>query len=413
MDSLIGGLIDTFRPSNAAPVSFAPGRLSNLTQSFRRGSQKGQMEAYGSVGTLFSIVSTLANATSQVSWGLYRKRDGRGRLAGGQDRIPVANHAAMDLWNKPNPFFTRQRFVEGFQQHIDLTGEGWWVVYRDSRFDIPLELWYVRPDRIYPVPHPTEYLSGYVYCGPDGEKVPLGLDEVIPLQMPNPLDPYRGMGPVQSLLADLDSTRFSAEWNRNFFLNSAEPGGIIMAPSELSDPQFDRLRSRWNEQHRGVAGAHRVAILENGLTWQDRSYSMKDMQFVELRQISRDVIMEAYGMSKFSLGIVDDVNRASAEASKAWFGEYKTIPRLERIKGVLNNNLLPMFGTTAEELEFDYDNPVPPNREQENAELNAKVQAFTGLVSAGVDPESAAEVAGLPPLKMRELTEPAPVGSDV
>ncbi len=47
-------------------------------------------------------------------------------------------------------------------------------------------------------------------------------------------------------------------------LREAEPGGIIEVPTPLSDPDFDQLRDRWNEQHRGVANAHRVAILEHG-----------------------------------------------------------------------------------------------------------------------------------------------------
>jgi hypothetical protein len=36
---------------------------------------------------------------------------------------------------------------------------------------------------------------------PDGQQIPLERDEVI--RLPNPLDPYRGVGPAQSILADL------------------------------------------------------------------------------------------------------------------------------------------------------------------------------------------------------------------
>ncbi|NIS37117.1 MAG: phage portal protein, partial [Actinobacteria bacterium] len=71
------------------------------------------------------------------------------------------------------------------------------------------------------------FLAGFLYHGPNGEQVPLSLDEVIHIRYPNPLDPYRGLGPVQSAMIDLDSARYSAEWNRNFFVNSAEPGGHL------------------------------------------------------------------------------------------------------------------------------------------------------------------------------------------
>jgi HK97 family phage portal protein len=346
----------------------------------------------GTVGTLFSIVNRTSNATALVDWKLYRK------AASGkpEDRIEVTQHAALDLWNKPNKFFTRQELVESEQQHIDLTGEGWIVIAHSPRSSLPLELWPVRPDRIQPVPHPVDFISGYLYTGPDGQEIALRTEDVIQIRMPNPLDPYRGMGPVQSILTELDASRYSAEWNRNFFMNSAEPGGIIELPSVLSDPEWDQLQARWNEQHKGVANAHRVAFIEHG-QWKDRKYTQRDMQFAELRSVSRDVIREAFGAPAFVLGEVGDVNRATAEASKVLFAEQLTVPRLERFKQALNNDLLPLYGKDATRLlEFDYCDPVPPDAAARNEELTAKAAAYAQFVESGADPLLVAEYLDLP-----------------
>ncbi len=355
------------------------------------------MAAMGNVGTLFAIVTKLANSTSQVEWKLYRKADGRGRVAGAESRKEVTSHAALDLWNKPNPFYTRQEFVETFQQHQELTGESWWLMGRADGFEAPLEMWPIRPDKMRVNPSATEFIKDYTYIGPDGEQIPLGLKDIIQLRLPNPLDPYRGMGPVQSLLADLDGIKYSAEWNRNFFLNSAEPGGIIEVDKRLDDDEFNEMRDRWNEQHRGVSRAHRVALIEQG-HWVDRSYSQKDMQFVQLREVGRDTIMEAFTISKLMMGIVDDVNRASADASEYVFSKYLMIPRLERIKQALNNDLLPMFGPTGEGLEFDYCNPVPKDEVAEAAEMASQIDGIVKLIGAGFDPDQVLEMFGLPAL---------------
>lgn len=376
--TMLGAILNRATSSAAPPVPFSSRAQSHAWGFGSRRDAHAQMAAMGSVGTLFSIVNRTSNATSQVEWKLWRKA-ASGRK---EDRVEVTSHAALDLWLKPNPFMPRQEFVEVVQQHIDLTGEGWWVVGRHAASPIPLELWPVRPDRITPIPDPDTYLRGYMYQAPDGQQIALELDQVIQLRMPNPLDPYRGMGPVQSILTDLDATRYSAEWNKNFFLNSAEPGGIIEVPNALSDPDFDQLRSRWNEQHRGVANAHRVAILEHG-KWVDRKFTQRDMQFAELRSVSRDVIREAFGMPAFALGEVADVNRATAEASAAWFDANITVPRLERIKGALNHDLLPMFGPTTQGLEWDYENPVADDRELAARELTAKAAAARELIDAG------------------------------
>jgi HK97 family phage portal protein len=354
------------------------------------------MRAMGSVGTLFAIVDRLAVSTAAVQWGLFREARPDERP---EDRTRVTSHAALDLWNRPNPFFTRQLLVETVQQHYELVGEGWLVVSRHPAVrSIPLELWPVSPSRMTPIPDRDNYLVGYIYSSPDGEQIPLELDEVIHIRRPNPIDPYRGIGAVQTILADLEGVQLSAEWNRNFFRNSAEPGGIIQVPDRLEDEQFNELRERWNEQHKGVGNAHRVAIIEHG-QWVDRNVSQRDMQFAELRAVSRDVIREAFGITKFAIGDVEDINRATGEAAKTWFAEQMTEPRAERWRQALNGQLLPMYGTTGKGVEFDYDSPVPEDADAENAALTAKSNAAALLATTGYDPAGVLETVGLPPMK--------------
>lgn len=398
--------------SNAARTATPPVPFASRAASYSRGifgsnrSAEGQMRAMSAVSTLFAIVDRTSNATALVDWKLYRKAKS-GRV---EDRVEVTSHAALDLWNKPNPFMPRQEFVESSTQHYDLTGETWWVIAYHPGVNIPLELWPVRPDRITPVPDAETFLKGYVYTSPDGQQIPLELNEVIQLRRPNPLDPYRGLSPVLSILPDLDTSRYAAEWSRAFFMNSAQPGGVIEVPAHLSDPEWDEMRERWAEQHKGVHNAHKVGIIEHGAKWVDRTISQRDMQFVELRGATADRVREAYGISKSAIGDFEDINRASALAAKGWFAEQQTVPRLERIKAALNFELLPMFGATAVGLEFDYCNPVPQDPETEAATLTARANAAKALADAGAwDPDDILSAVGLP--DMRRAAAPSVTAS--
>ncbi|CAM5622522.1 phage portal protein [Streptomyces aurantiogriseus] len=390
--TLLGALFNRTNTATTTPVPFA-----SRTASYGRGlfgSQRGttaQLDAMGAVSTLFAIVNRTAKAEAGVEWKLYRKAKSGKK----EDRVEVTAHAALDLWNRPNPFYTQSVFVEAGAQHKQLTGETWWVIARDERVDLPLEMWVVRPDRIRPVPDPEKFLLGYMYTGPDGQEVALRKEDVIFIRTPHPTDPYRGIGPVQALLTDLDAVRYSAEWNRSFFLNSAEPGGIIEVPNGLSDDQFDELRERWNEQHKGVANAHRVAILEHGV-WKDRKFTQRDMQFAELRNLSREVIREAFGFPKPMTGAVDDVNRANGDSGERMFARWLCVPDLEAIRDALNHQLLPLYGRTGDGLEFDYENPVPDDVESEATQLTARSQAAAVLVSAGFEPKGTLSAVGLP-----------------
>ena len=396
MKSLIGGALTLRRPPappvDSAPVPYAARRADVTYPWSQPTGMEAQMRAMGAVGTLFAIVNRTSTAVSAVNWRLWRKAPS----GLPEDRVEVTRHAALDVLSRPNPFTTRQELFEVGQQHVDLTGEGWWVVARNpAARSLPLELWPVRPDRMSPVPSPTDFLTGYVYTGPEGQRIPLAREDVIFVRMPNPMDPYRGMGPVQSILATLESNSAMIEWNRMFFRNSAEPGGIIEVDTRLSDPEFTEMSTRWAEQHRGMSNAHRVAIIEQG-HWIDRNVTQRDMQFIEGLGVSKDLIREAFGMPKFAVGDVSDVNRATAEASERWFAKQITVPRLERWQQALNFDFLPMFGPVAAGLEFDYDTPVAEDEEAENAELTAKSNAAKLFVECGFTAASVVEALGLP-----------------
>lgn len=407
--------------ANKAPIPLAPRRTSGsfgFGATLSGSNKTAELKAMGSVGTLFSIVNRTTTATAAVEWRLYRKPKDRAVLqhsgTSGQDvREQVTTHAALTLWEKPNDFYPQQRYVESFQQHVDLVGEGYWVLGRDARVTFPTEMWCVRPDRIEPVPDRDRFLKGYVYMGPDGEKVPLNLDEVVPIIQPDPETPYHGMGAVQSIMADLQASQFTSQYNRNFFLNSAEPGGVIEVEKRLTDDEFDELSMRWNEQHRGVSKAHRIAVLEQG-KYVPMGFSMKDMAFPELRKANRESIMEAFGISNATLGITDGVNFASAKAAEAQFAQLLTVPRLNRIKQALNNVYLPLFGSTGAGVEFDYVSPVPQDPIAVNAERDSKFAALGVAVPLGFDAGELLNALGLPPVKWTKPevpVAPAPVGN--
>lgn len=395
MRSLLTSLTDR------SPVPYTPRRGPGWSgQGLPAVDQAHALASMGSVGTLFAIVSRIAQSAAGVDWCLYKtSTDSRRTYATTpRPRDEVTKHPALEVWNRPNPFMSRQSFVEIFSQHLELVGEGYWLPAYDDRFQFPTELWPARPDRMIEIPSPTEFLAGWVYRGPDGDRIPLPVSEVIQLKSPNPTNIYRGMGAVQSILTDLDSTRYSAEWNRNFFINGAQPGGVIELPGNMSDEEFDQFNTRWKETHQGVAGAHKVALLEAGAKWQDANFSQKDMQFAELRQVSTDIIREAFGISKTMLGQTEDVNRATAEAAEFVFARWLLTSRLERIKGALNRSFLPLFGPLGEGYEFDYVSPVPADLDREASERTSKTDAVTKMIEAGFAPGEVLSLYGLPDL---------------
>ncbi|HEX7008504.1 MAG TPA: phage portal protein, partial [Phycisphaeraceae bacterium] len=362
------------------------------------------MRQYGSVGWLFAVVSRIAEGAAAAEWELYRRLRNR-------DREEVLEHDFLTLWNRPNPFYTREELLETLTQHFALVGEMWIVVLRDTS-GRPAELWPVRPDRIAPVPDAEEFIRGYVYkVGAD--KIPLRREDVISIIRPNPLDPYRGLGVVQTIIADIEGEKAASIWNRNFFTNGALPGGIIELPEGISDSDFEQMVLRWREQHQGVGNAHRVAIIERG-KWVERRFSPRDMLLDKVRMGGRDVILGAFGFPRHMLGITEDVNRANADAAEVMFTRHIIRPLLRRIRANMNEELVkPTWGP---QFELDFIDPTPEDREQERLDFDSKVNAVGTLVRSGYEPAAvlaALELPeiphiGLPPVTVQPVGGPTP-----
>jgi HK97 family phage portal protein len=294
---------------------------------------KGAIDCYSQVGWLYAVISKIAQGVADADWCLYTDRKG--------ELTEVENSPIMDVFNFVNPFQTRQEFIELHEIYMGLVGESFWVINR-NKGGLPGEIWLAPPERMSVVPSKKDFIAGYIYKV-GSESIPLDKELVIHHKLPNPSNPYRGLGPVQALAIDLDSELYAGKWNRNFFYNSARPDGVITFEGTLAEEQFDRLKKQWTERHGGTANAHKMAIMEGGGKYQQIQLSAKDMDFKELRLLNRDNILGVFGMPLSVMGITENVNRANAESGEYVFARWIVTPRLKRLQGKLNEQFLPMF----------------------------------------------------------------------
>lgn len=394
--------------SNRAPVPLAPNVRTNYFGYQPSSDMLAYLDAYATDGVIHPIVARLAESTSEAEWKLWTKSNS----GDDQDRKAVQAHAVLDLLAHPNDFQPFSEIVESGQQHVDLVGEC--SIVMGFAAGLPADMWVLRPDRIQPVPDPWNFLAGWVYTAPGtGEKIPLDPKELLRIRQPSPVDPYRGMGAVQALLRDLDAQRFTKEWQANFFKNSAIPGGMIKVDRRLGDDEFEEMSKRWASQHQGVSKSHRVAILEQA-EWVANAFTLKDLQIAELDGVGRDKALAAFGMPKSIIGIVEDVNRANAEAGEYLFARWMLKPRLNRWKSMLNRQVLSQYGS-AKRMVLDYTDPVPENSEQALAELKTKSGVLVALVKAGYESAEVLELLDWPDLKYTAPPPPtivAPPGTE-
>jgi hypothetical protein len=118
-----------------------------------------------------------------------------------------------------------------------------------------------------------------------------------------------------------------------------------------------------NQRFSGTGNAGKPMLLEGDFDWKEMGLSPKDMDFIQLKNMSAKDIALVYGVPSQLIGIPDSQTYSNfAEAKLALYNE-TIIPLLDRIQGDLNEWLIPMFNEQGLELRYDIDS-IPAMAEQ-------------------------------------------------
>jgi phage portal protein BeeE len=79
----------------------------------------------------------------------------------------------------------------------------------------------------------------------------------------------RGFSPLHAIILSVENDYLATAFNRNFFEQGAVLSGFIKVPEPLPEDAYRRLRDSFENQHSGIAKAHRIAILEGGMDFKN------------------------------------------------------------------------------------------------------------------------------------------------
>lgn len=168
--------------------------------------------------------------------GYYFDEDGKKR--------EVAGHKSLQILRRVNEFWTLNRLMRMTELCLSIWGRGYWVIERegpDNKGE-PVEIWWVRSDRMKVYPHSTKYISAFEYDPMDGgDPILFKPHEVVWFRYPNPMDEYGGLSPIAAarLAADLRSS--AAQSNKKLFDHVC---GVGCCPCVIQ-VNIDQLSSNW------------------------------------------------------------------------------------------------------------------------------------------------------------------------
>ena len=271
---------------------------------------------------VYACVRILSETLAALPLQLYRYTQG------GKER--VYDHPLYHLLHdEPNPEMTSFIFRETLMSHLLIWGNAYAQIIRD-RLGRVQGLYPLRPDRMTVCRDESGQIY-YLYTKTSDEnpaikpygQVLLRKDEV--LHIPGlGFDGLVGYSPIAMARNAVGMTMACEEYGASFFANGASPSGVLEHPGVLKDPA--KVRDSWNAVYQGSANAHKVAVLEEGMKYQQIGIPPEEAQFLETRKFQLNEIARLYRIPPHMIGDLEKSSFNNIEQQSMEFVKYTLDP---------------------------------------------------------------------------------------
>ncbi len=278
--------------------------------------------------SVFACIRVLGETVAGLPLITYRETRN-----GGRER--ATNHPLYRvLRRQPNPEMTAFEFEELMTSHCAGWGNAYAQIILDGAGRVR-ELWPLRPDRM-----SVERKGGeirYTYLQQNGQEVPLAWWQVHHRRA-MVMDGLTGMSPLRVAMLAVSLGMATEEFGARFFAQGAKPGFILSHPSQLTDKAWERLEARWNAG--GGENAHKVKIIEEGMTVEKIGIPPEEAQFLETRRFQAQEIARLFRMPPHKIGLLENATFSNIEHQAIEFVTDTIRPWLIRNEQAMYRDLL-------------------------------------------------------------------------
>lgn len=285
---------------------------------------------------VYSCVRILSEAIASLPLHVYRYK------GAGKER--VFDHPLYHiLHDEPNSEMTSFVFRETLMSHLLIWGNAYAQIIRDGAGRV-VALYPLLPNKmtVYRDKNGEIY---YAYTRSSDENpnfkeygtVMLRREDV--LHIPGlGFDGLMGYSPIAMARNAVGMTIACEEYGASFFANGANPGGVLEHPGVLKDPA--KVRDSWNSVYQGSGNAHRIAVLEEGMKYQQIGIPPEEAQFLETRKFQINEIARLYRIPPHMVGDLEKSSFSNIEQQSLEFVKYTLDPWVIRWEQALAQSLL-------------------------------------------------------------------------
>jgi HK97 family phage portal protein len=230
------------------------------------------------ISAFWRAVELLSSTTAKLPLVIYRNRPD-----GGSDPYP-AHPLYHVLHDSPNDDQDSFQWREMMMNHALIRGHGYSEKIAGPRGAVD-QLVPLHPDRI--TPKNGEPLPGggrrFWFAKPDGTKRAILGEDMFHIR-----GPYGGLSIIDVAKESIGMNLALMRYGASTFAHGARPSAVVESPKVIAGPGRERLRQELEKVHAGPENAGGIALLDEGMKWQQIGMTVADAEFVATMQWTVD-----------------------------------------------------------------------------------------------------------------------------
>jgi HK97 family phage portal protein len=286
---------------------------------------------------VYSCVRILAETLAGLPLHVYKYND-----SGGKEKY-FKHPLYKLLHDEPNPEMTSFTFRETLMSHLLLWGNAYAQIIRNARGEV-IALYPLMPNKL-TVDRDKNGRLFYLYQRSIEDAPTLGKDSLVYLDPSDVLhipglgfDGLVGYSPIAMAKNAIGLAMATEEYGAKFFANGAAPGGVLEHPGTIKDPQ--KVKESWNAAYQGSSNSHRVAVLEEGMKYQQIGIPPEQAQFLETRKFQINEIARIFRVPPHMLADLEKSSFSNIEQQSLEFVKYTLDPWVARWEQNMFRSLL-------------------------------------------------------------------------
>ena len=324
---------------------------------------------------VYAATVAIAEAGAGVPYYLYRwdKKE--------KKEIPVEDHPAYDLLEKPNEFMSFYDMVEGTLVFLELTGKSYWQIdlEKDGEKEVQA-LYLLKPDKVKIIPDPKKFIKGYIYK-PTYRNINFTPEEIIFFRYFSPLSEYDGVSPISAARDSLILNAKAVKFNKDLLTKGIPSEVFLESDSDLDPETIRRIQQEFKRKYQGLHKDPIPPVLSGGLKAKTITPTPRDMQFSTMKSKTKEEILAAFKVPPIFAQQLEYSSYANAREQTQIFWKTNIIPKLKNISEEITRCLIKRYYGNDLYFAFDFSKIEALQEDTKTQAETLKILIDSGIIT--------------------------------